>query len=34
MEAVALFFFGVSFLTKADAFPFLFCDTKYNEADD
>lgn len=34
MEAAALFFFGVSFLTKADAFPFLFCDTKYNEADD
>ena len=34
MEAVALFFFGVSFLTKADAFPFLFCDTKYDEADD
>ena len=34
VEAIALFFFGVSFLTKADAFPFLFCDTKYNEADD
>lgn len=34
MEAAALFFFGISFLTKADAFPFLFCDTKYNEADD
>ena len=29
MEAVALFFFGISFLTKADAFPFLFCDTSY-----
>lgn len=28
MEALALFFFGVSFLTKADAFPFLFCDKK------
>ena len=26
-EAIALTFFGVSFLTKADAFPFLFCDT-------
>ena len=26
-EAIALFFFGVSFLTKADVFPFLFCDT-------
>lgn len=34
VEAIALFFFGVSFLTKADVFPFLFCDTKYNEADD
>ena len=34
VEAIALFFFGVSFLTKADAFPFLFCDTKYNEAYD
>ena len=33
-EAVALFFFGVSFLTKADAFKILFCDTKFNEADD
>ena len=29
VEAIALFFFGVSFLTKADAFPFLFCDTSY-----
>ena len=27
-EAVALFFFGVSFLTKANVFPFLFCDKK------
>ena len=33
-ETFALSFFGISFLTKADAFPFLFCDTKYNEADD
>lgn len=30
VETVALFFFGVSFLTKADAFPFLFCDTSYD----
>lgn len=29
METIALFFFGVSFLTKADVFPFLFCDTAY-----
>lgn len=33
METIALFFFGVSFLTKADAFPFLFCDTPYVEAE-
>lgn len=33
-EMFALTFFGVSFLTKADAFRILFCDTKYNEADD
>lgn len=25
-EAVALFFFGISFLTKANVLPFLFCD--------
>lgn len=31
METVALFFFGVSFLTKADVFPFLFCDTPYKD---
>ena len=30
-EAVALSFFGISFLTKADIFPFLFCDTAYVE---
>lgn len=34
VEAIALFFFGVSFLTKADAFPFLFCDTSYKKGDD
>lgn len=32
IETVALFFFGVSFLTKADIYPILFCDTPY--ADD
>ena len=26
METVALFFFGVSFLTKANIYPWLFCD--------
>jgi hypothetical protein len=31
METIALFFFGVSFLTKADIFPFLFCDTPYTD---
>ena len=33
-ETIALFFFGTSFLTKADVFPFLFCDTSYKEGDD
>lgn len=28
METIALFFFGISFLTKADIYPWLFCDTK------
>lgn len=28
-EALALFFFGISFLTKADIYPWLFCDTPY-----
>lgn len=27
-EAIALFFFGISFLTKANCYPWLFCDTK------
>lgn len=31
METCALFFFGLSFLTKADVFPFLFCDTPYKD---
>ena len=28
-EMFALFFFGISFLTKADIYPWLFCDTPY-----
>lgn len=28
MEAIALFFFGVSFLTKAEVYPWLACDKK------
>ncbi len=28
VEMIALFFFGISFLTKADYYPFLFCDSK------
>ena len=30
-ETIALFFFAISFLTKADVYPFLFCDTPYKE---
>ena len=30
-EAFALFFFSVSFLTKADIYPWLFCDTPYQD---
>jgi hypothetical protein len=29
VETVALFFFAISFLTKADIYPWLFCDTPY-----
>lgn len=29
VETIALFFFGLSFLTKADIYPWLFCDTPY-----
>ena len=29
VETIALFFFGVSFLTKADIYPWLACDTPY-----
>lgn len=32
-EALALFFFGVSFLTKANVLPFLFCDKKPKQVD-
>lgn len=28
VEAVALFFFGIAFLTKADVYPWLFCDAR------
>ena len=31
VETIALFFFGLSFLTKADVFPFLFCDTPFKD---
>lgn len=31
LETIALFFFGVSFLTKADIYPFLFCETAYKD---
>jgi hypothetical protein len=34
MEAIALFFFALSFLTKADVFPFLFCDTPFTDEGD
>lgn len=33
METIALFFFGISFLTKADVYPWLFCDTPCIEED-
>lgn len=31
METIALFFFAISFLTKADIYPWLFCDTAYKD---
>lgn len=31
VELIALFFFGISWLTKCDIFPFLFCDTPYKD---
>jgi hypothetical protein len=33
VEAVALFFFGIAFLTKADVYPWLFCDSKNEDKD-
>lgn len=33
METIALFFFAVSFLTKADIYPWLACDTPYIESE-
>jgi hypothetical protein len=32
-EAVALFFFAISFLTKADIYPWLACDTPYKDSE-
>lgn len=34
METVALFFFGISFLTKANIYPWLFCDKKRERTDE
>lgn len=31
VEAIALMFFGIAFLTKADIYPWLFCDTPYRD---
>lgn len=31
MEAIALFFFALSFLTKADIYPWLLCDSAYED---
>lgn len=31
VELIALAFFGISWLTKCDLFPFLFCDTPYKD---
>ena len=31
VETIALAFFGISWLTKCDIFPFLFCDTPYKD---
>ena len=33
VEAIALFFFGIAFLTKADVYPWLFCDSKNEDKD-
>lgn len=34
IEAVALMFFGISWLTKSDMYPWLFCDSAYQEKSD
>lgn len=31
IEAIALAFFGISWLTKSDIYPWLFCDTPYTD---
>lgn len=31
VEAIALSFFGLSWLTKSDVYPWLFCDTPYTD---
>lgn len=31
VEAIALMFFGIAYLTKADIYPWLFCDSAYTE---
>lgn len=31
IETIALLFFSISWLTKCDIFPFLFCDTPYRD---
>ena len=31
-ETFALFFFGISFLTKAEIYPWLFCDPRETAA--
>ena len=34
METIALFFFAISFLTKADIYPWLACDTPYMDGEE
>ena len=34
METIALFFFAISFLTKADIYPWLACDTPYIDGEE
>ena len=33
VEAVALMLFGIAFLTKADIYPWLFCDSAMKDED-